>query len=163
MPAPVSTKTSWPYLVNSRAPAGVSATRYSSVLISFATPILTAGEPYTRAIAGTLSAQRRHISRDTIAVGGGSWCLVGVPRRAAGSDAAAAQVEQQPCQRLRVLDLAEARRDLGDRDAHELDRLVLFRLPHAFLDAFCEEQMHQLAAKTGRRPERRHAPPLAAA
>src|SRR5947208_5644907 len=34
--------TSWPFCTSSRAPAGVSATRYSSVLISLATPILTA-------------------------------------------------------------------------------------------------------------------------
>src|SRR5262249_36118219 len=41
-PAPVSTRTSWPRLISSSAPAGVSATRYSSDLTSFATPILTA-------------------------------------------------------------------------------------------------------------------------
>src|SRR5215213_2637089 len=40
-PAPVSTTTSWPRWTSSRAPAGVSATRYSSGLISFATPIFT--------------------------------------------------------------------------------------------------------------------------
>src|SRR3954468_3711987 len=38
-PAPVSTSTSWPRRTSSRAPAGVSATRYSSVLISRTTPI----------------------------------------------------------------------------------------------------------------------------
>src|SRR5579871_2564525 len=42
MPAPASTATSCPRLISSSAPAGVSATRYSSDLISFATPILTA-------------------------------------------------------------------------------------------------------------------------
>src|SRR5690349_1843168 len=41
-PAPVSTVTSWPRWISSSAPAGVSATRYSSGLISLATPILTA-------------------------------------------------------------------------------------------------------------------------
>ena len=75
-PAPVSTTTSWPRLTSSRAPAGVSATRYSSVLISFATPIFTAGEPYTGARVGTISAQTRDTPADTIAVGGG----FGVPR-----------------------------------------------------------------------------------
>src|SRR5690242_20713883 len=40
-PAPASTATSWPALISSSAPAGVSATRYSSGLISLATPIRT--------------------------------------------------------------------------------------------------------------------------
>src|SRR5437763_6992098 len=38
--------TSWPFCTSSRAPAGVSATRYSSVLISLATPIRTARGQY---------------------------------------------------------------------------------------------------------------------
>src|SRR5438128_5620617 len=38
--------TSWPRLINSSAPAGVSATRYSSVLISLATPILKPAQRY---------------------------------------------------------------------------------------------------------------------
>src|ERR687891_1076270 len=38
-PAPASTRTSWPRPRSSRAPAGVSATRYSSCLISLTTPI----------------------------------------------------------------------------------------------------------------------------
>src|SRR3954469_13730410 len=38
-PAPSSIATSWPRLISSGAPAGVNATRYSSCLISFATPI----------------------------------------------------------------------------------------------------------------------------
>src|SRR5256885_3742783 len=45
-PAPVSTVTSCPRCPSSRAPAGVSATRYSSVLISLATPIFKAASPY---------------------------------------------------------------------------------------------------------------------
>src|SRR6266511_319101 len=45
-PAPLSISTSCPRRISSSAPAGVSATRYSSDLISFATPILTAREPY---------------------------------------------------------------------------------------------------------------------
>ena len=44
-PAVVSTSTSWPLRTSSRAPAGVSATRYSSVLISLATPIRKARQP----------------------------------------------------------------------------------------------------------------------
>src|SRR3989441_278539 len=46
VPAPVSMTTSCPRLINSSAPAGVSATRYSSVLISLATPILKAAQRY---------------------------------------------------------------------------------------------------------------------
>src|SRR5580765_226009 len=149
-PAPVSMETSWPRLVSSRAPAGVSATRYSSVLISFATPIFTAGEPYTGALTGTVSAQPRHTGADTIAVGGG----FGVPHGARSSDLAAAQVEQQPRQGLAVFDLAEPRGDLGDGNTHELDRLVVFQVPLARHDAFGEEQVHQPAAEAGRRPER---------
>src|SRR5580765_4152490 len=45
-PAPVSTTTSWPWLRSSSAPAGVRATRYSSDLISFATPTLKAAQRY---------------------------------------------------------------------------------------------------------------------
>src|SRR3712207_3943533 len=37
-PAPACTTTSWPCSTSSRTPAGVSATRYSSVLISVGTP-----------------------------------------------------------------------------------------------------------------------------
>src|SRR5215211_7760045 len=48
-PAPASTTTSWPRRVSSSAPAGVSATRYSSGLISFATPIRTSAQPYALA------------------------------------------------------------------------------------------------------------------
>src|SRR5215211_1118477 len=43
MPAPAWTSTSWPWSVSSRTPAGVSATRYSSVLISVGTPTFKAG------------------------------------------------------------------------------------------------------------------------
>src|SRR4051794_1603570 len=102
-PAPVSIATSWPRLISSRAPAGVNATRYSSVLISFATPIFTAGEPYTGAILGTISAQSGDKFADRIAVGGG----FGVPREGGGSEPAVAQIKQQPGQRLRVFELAE--------------------------------------------------------
>src|SRR4249919_1530715 len=47
-PAPVSIATSWPRCTSSRAPAGVSATRYSSDLISLATPIFTGGRTLPR-------------------------------------------------------------------------------------------------------------------
>ena len=49
--------------MSSSAPAGVSATRYSSVLISFATPILTAREPYLAVPeSDTVSAQTRELA-----------------------------------------------------------------------------------------------------
>src|SRR3954449_8813653 len=41
-PAPACTTTSWPCSASSRTPAGVSATRYSSVLISVGTPTFKA-------------------------------------------------------------------------------------------------------------------------
>ena len=47
---PSRQRTSWPRLISSSAPAGVSATRYSSDLISLATPILTARDD-TRGLA----------------------------------------------------------------------------------------------------------------
>src|SRR3954451_9280759 len=43
-PAPASTSTSCPSRTSSRAPAGVSATRYSSALISFTTPTFIAAK-----------------------------------------------------------------------------------------------------------------------
>src|SRR3954447_2108538 len=42
-PAPACTTTSWPCSPSSRTPDGVSATRYSSVLISVGTPTFTCG------------------------------------------------------------------------------------------------------------------------
>ena len=59
VPAPVSIKPSWPWLVSSSAPAGVSATRYSSGLISFATPTLKAAQPYSLARCSGISRQAR--------------------------------------------------------------------------------------------------------
>src|SRR6476646_7672884 len=59
-PAVVSTRTSWPRWISSRAPAGVSATRYSSVLISFGTPIRKARRHY---LAGP-RRRSRHLGAD---------------------------------------------------------------------------------------------------
>ncbi len=44
-PAPAWTTTSWPCSTSSRTPAGVSATRYSSVLISVGTPTFMGSFP----------------------------------------------------------------------------------------------------------------------
>src|SRR5690348_17177099 len=59
--------TSWPRCTSSRAPAGVSATRYSSVLISLATPIRTARDntayaPSRRTLGGASGG--RHTDRE---------------------------------------------------------------------------------------------------
>src|SRR6201997_130335 len=61
-PAVVSTKPSCPRWISSRAPAGVSATRYSSVLISFGTPIRKARRHYL-SCAGLGTARRRADNR----------------------------------------------------------------------------------------------------
>ena len=76
--------------------------------------------------------------------------------RRPGQSPRLAQVEQQ---RRRGSSRPRSRRardgSLGDRDPHELDRLVVLELLLALLDALGEEQVHQLAAEAGRRPERR--------
>src|SRR5487761_2212189 len=45
-PAPRSMSTRWPAPLNSRAPAGGRATRYSSVLISLGTPMIIVDHPH---------------------------------------------------------------------------------------------------------------------
>src|SRR5207253_7096617 len=58
----------------------------------------------------------------------------------------------------------ETRRDLADRPADNLHVLVLVEvLLPAALDALGDVQRHALPAEAGRRPERRHLVPLAAA
>src|SRR6478672_11190731 len=59
-PALVSTRTSCPRWISSRAPAGVRATRYSSVLISLGTPIRKARRHY---LAGP-GRRSRHLGAD---------------------------------------------------------------------------------------------------
>src|SRR5215210_467218 len=62
-PALRSTVTSCPRCTSSRAPAGVSATRYSSGLISFATPIFTGG-----ATLSSAPAQKQRERRDGLQI-----------------------------------------------------------------------------------------------
>src|SRR4051794_26674425 len=57
-PAPVSITTSWPRVTSSRAPALVRATRYSSFLISLATPIFIWSYPLW--MGGDSGAGRSH-------------------------------------------------------------------------------------------------------
>src|SRR4051812_16477301 len=56
-PAPAWTRTSWPCSTSSRTPAGVSATRYSSVLISVGTPTFTL-DPFRRSSNQLAPAER---------------------------------------------------------------------------------------------------------
>src|SRR6266536_6333067 len=79
------------------------------------------------------------------------------------SEATSAEVQQQSGERLRILELADPRGQLRDRDPDELDRLVALQALFAFLDALGEEHVHQLPAEAGRRPERRGVSPVAAA
>src|SRR5881628_1490349 len=79
------------------------------------------------------------------------------------SKAASAQVERQPGERLCVLEVRQARGEVGDGDAHELDRLVLFALGLALVDVLGDEDVHHLPAEAGRRPEARALAPAAAA
>src|SRR5260221_7972784 len=60
-PAPVSTETSCPALISSSAPAGVRATRYSSDLISLATPILMPREKLATSGSGGVDQGQRHL------------------------------------------------------------------------------------------------------
>src|SRR3954451_4786063 len=55
-PAPAWIRTSWPCSTSSRTPAGVSATRYSSVLISVGTPTFTL-DPFRRSSNELASAE----------------------------------------------------------------------------------------------------------
>ncbi len=129
-----STSTSWPRSTSSRAPAGVSATRCSSALISVTTPTLTAAASLAPILADHAPYRR--------------------PRGTAGGRS----------RRLRVLDLAEPRAgNLGDRPAHDLDRLLLRRRATARpLEVVGEEQMHPLPAEAGSRPEARARSPAPA-
>src|SRR5918994_859018 len=97
-PAPVSIATSCPRCTSSRAPAGVSATRYSSDLISLATPIFTGGRTFPRQVldvAALLGAEPRRTSGRGVLMS-----PVGSPRRR--EDRVDAVVGEQPLQeRLR--------------------------------------------------------------
>src|SRR4051794_5649084 len=66
---------------------------------------------------------------------------------------ALAQQEKQAGERLRVAELVEPARDLGDRPAHDLDLLVLVAACLALLDPGREVEGHVLVAEARRRPE----------
>src|SRR5581483_3840068 len=73
------------------------------------------------------------------------------------------EIQEEAGDRLRVLELADPRAELGDRPAHDLDVLVLLRLRLAGVDVLGEEQVHLLAAEARRRPEGRELRPRPAA
>src|SRR4051794_40791731 len=96
-PAPAWTTTSWPCSTSSRTPEGVSATRYSSVLISVGTPTfiwsfrrwswsyeLTSaqGEPEVDAIAGRVQRPARELLHAADAVAERVAMAVELPRGA---------------------------------------------------------------------------------
>src|SRR6187431_2479836 len=64
-PYPVSIITSCPRCTSSRAPAGVSATRYSSDLISLATPIFMSGRTLPRQVLDVAALVRAEPRRVT--------------------------------------------------------------------------------------------------
>src|SRR5579884_170247 len=178
-PAVDSTTTSCPRWISSRAPAGVRATRYSSVLISLGTPMRKARRHYLSGAARrsrhrsagdlrpaeTVPAPFRRYRRSRgrrerlPALGWGlrEWRLARTCRLRARPE-----VEQQPGERLRVLDLAEPRTDLLDGPAFELELLVGGGRGLAALDSLDHEQVHPLPAEPRRRPERRQLAPIAA-
>src|SRR5829696_8162326 len=69
-PAPACTYTSWPWSVSSRTPDGVSATRYSSVLISAGTPTFIGPLSVVVGLADDLAAAQREPELDAVARGG---------------------------------------------------------------------------------------------
>src|SRR5579872_2129162 len=79
------------------------------------------------------------------------------------STATAAKEQEQPDERLRVLDLGEAVGDVGDRDALERDLFVGLGLRLALVDVGRKEDVHLLAHEAGRSPQHRTAAPVAAA
>src|SRR5207302_1478414 len=100
----------------------------------------TRGPPGTRCDAfGADLRQTRALFSVTLESG---W-WAGVPQRPprrSESSVALLEVEEQPGDRLRILELAHAAVQLGDRDAHELDRLVCLLPRLARLDAVGDEE-----------------------
>src|SRR3954454_7459406 len=149
IPAPVSTSTSCPRCTSSRAPAGVSATRYSSGLISFATPTrMGAGDPTGGRLGAVAllellaaAAPARVVAADVVVL-----ALVNGGRRAA-----AAARERGRRARRRAGDRIGARERLVlvrevavRRPAVRRRRLLGERFGVARLDLRVEEDRHDL-------------------
>src|SRR5919204_250937 len=142
-PAPVSTRTSWPRWMSSRAPAGVRATRYSSDLISLATPIFMRANPTSR--VDTEAGRRREERCCERPVAAGEprllfeLALRGRERLFIGLARAGREFEQVPARGL--TQLADERRvpvglDGEDRDrAGMVDDLALVLPPALHVDA----------------------------
>src|SRR3954464_834299 len=110
-PAPAWMTTSCPWSLNSRTPAGVSATRYSSVLISVGTPTFNAGVLSVDELAPT----QRQPEVDAVARG-----VQGAPRELLdAADPVAQRVAVAVELARRLLPLAVAL-DEGLQRAHEL-------------------------------------------
>src|SRR5918995_4836150 len=118
-PAPVSIATSCPRCTSSRAPAGVSATRYSSDLISLATPIFTGGRTLPRQVldvAALLGAEPRRTSGRGVLLS-----PVGSPRRR--EDRVDAFVRERPLEQ-------GLRPRLDAERSQRLERRSVRRAPH---------------------------------
>src|SRR5213082_1989238 len=128
----------------------------------------------TRSWARSVSGQDRLVGRmdvrhavDEIQAGPAATSkgrIGGTHRPAAGSEARIAlrEVEEDPCDRLRVLELAYALEQLADRHAYELDRLVRRRPRLTLLDVLRDEEPHPFAAEAGRGVEGGELAPRAA-
>src|SRR5918994_1085000 len=118
-PAPISTVTSCPRCTSSRAPAGVSATRYSSDLISLATPIFTGGRPFPRQVldvAALVGAEPRRTAGRSVLPS-----PIGSPRR--GDDRVDAFVRERPLEQ-------GLRPRLDAERSQRLERRSVRRAPH---------------------------------
>src|SRR5207244_8527642 len=111
----------------------------------------------------------RHVTISPVRskAGGGPGCPSGCePRKSKRRPSAAPlsllEVQEQPGDRLRVLEVAHQRAELRDRNCDQLDLLVRLLPRLAGLDALREEQVHPLATEARRRVERRQLAPLAA-
>src|SRR3989440_1114810 len=161
-PAVVSTRTSCPRWTSSRAPAGVNATRYSSVLISFGTPIRTAREPYIfdRRVPTNVaeSSQTRASVPGIVDLSG--WRVLSPPKGGGGRSAWLKssrpffEIQQQARDRFSIFEFAEPTLELVHVPAHDLDVLIAFGMRVPALDDLRQENVHALVAEAGCRIER---------
>src|SRR4051794_1937247 len=127
-PAPACTSTSWPWSVSSRTPDGVSATRYSSALISVGTPTFTGGP---RWIGGWWSWSHAPRRPDDLAPAQRQPELDAVARRGQVAPGQLLDLADPVAQRVAVAVQAARRRlplavalDEGLQRAHELAPVV---------------------------------------
>src|SRR3954447_16518676 len=165
-PAPAWMSTSWPCSVSSRTPAGVSATRYSSVLISVGTPTFNAGS--FRWSVDELAPAQREPEVDAVArrVQGAARELLDAPDPVAQRVPVAVELPG------RLLPLAVAL-DEGLERAHQLAPVGALALLDRRQDRVAEEpqgvvvlereqQLERAEIAVGRQPGRWGAVPVAA-